>query len=296
MTEYFIQTLKFEPICMEHPNAWVGHLPFAYWLIASVKPSLVVELGTHSGNSYFSFCQSVKENNLSTKCFAIDTWEGDEHAGNYDNDVYIKVNDHNQKNYANFSTLIRKKFDLALNEFANNSIDILHIDGLHTYEAVRHDYETWLGKVADGGFILFHDISVRDRNFGVYKLWEELIIKYPDFISFEHSHGLGVIQVNNKSNNKNTWIKQDFPEKDFFIKFFEVTGSKQIDRFNKLYQLTKITQEKDQIIEEKDQIIEEKDQIILSKNNMLEAIYKSRSWKITKPLRLFMKIIKGIKV
>ena len=47
---------SFNPISIQAPSAWVGRLPFAAWVINEVKPNIFVELGTHSGNSYFSFC------------------------------------------------------------------------------------------------------------------------------------------------------------------------------------------------------------------------------------------------
>lgn len=34
--------------------AWIGYTPFACMLVAEQKPDLLVELGTHLGNSYFS--------------------------------------------------------------------------------------------------------------------------------------------------------------------------------------------------------------------------------------------------
>jgi hypothetical protein len=69
---------------------------------------------------------------------------------------------------------------------------LLHIDGIHTYEAVRHDFECWLPKVRPGGIILLHDTSVVADNFGVWRVWEELEKIFPAF-AFQHSSGLGVI-------------------------------------------------------------------------------------------------------
>ncbi|WP_342479224.1 class I SAM-dependent methyltransferase [Paenibacillus sp. FSL H7-0350] len=68
------------------------------------------------------------------------------------------------------ASLLRMTFDEAVGTFEDNSIDLLHIDGLHTYEAIKHDYECWLPKLADNSVVLFHDITVRMDDFGVYQL------------------------------------------------------------------------------------------------------------------------------
>jgi len=173
-------------------GTWSGHLPFASDLVTALRPGLLVELGTHYGESYFGFCQAVEESGVECRCFAVDTWQGDEHAGFYGEDVFREVNEYNQLNYAGFSTLIRSTFDLAHTQFANESIDLLHIDGLHTYAAVKHDFETWLPKVKAGGVVLMHDINVRHADFEVWRYWEELSRDYQHF-SFLHWWGLGVL-------------------------------------------------------------------------------------------------------
>src|SRR5438045_3609285 len=128
-------------------GAWTPHLHFAYDLVAVLRPALVVELGVDRGESYFAFCQSALENKTGTRCFGIDTWRGDEQAGGYDETTFNEVLEHNHANYESFSTLIRSTFDDVLSQFENDSIDVLHLDGLHTEEAVRHDVESWLPKL-----------------------------------------------------------------------------------------------------------------------------------------------------
>ena len=175
-------------------SAWNGHLHFAKWVISAARPKIIVELGTHKGSSYFSFCQSVAEMNFNSKCYAVDTWQGDEHAGVYSNEIYELVCSRNER-YSKFSSLIRKRFEDAVFDFDNNSIDLLHIDGLHTYEAVKNDFETWLPKLKPGSIVLFHDVEVKERGFGVDKYWSELILTYEQNYLFEHSFGLGVIRI-----------------------------------------------------------------------------------------------------
>jgi predicted O-methyltransferase YrrM len=181
---------KFQPL-RYGLGAWTEHIFFAYDLVAELKPRLLVELGTDRGESYFAFCQSALENRTRTRCFAIDHWRGDPHAGSYDETTFADVSAHNREHYSDFSTLIRASFDEALGRFAPKSIDLLHIDGHHTEAAVRHDLEFWLPKVRPGGIVLMHDIAVRRRDFGVWKVWKDRASRGRSW-SFSQSPGLGV--------------------------------------------------------------------------------------------------------
>jgi GT2 family glycosyltransferase len=174
------------------PSAWVEHVPFAFWLVDVLRPRRIVELGTHTGVSYSAMCQAVKTLGLATSCFAIDTWKGDEHASFYGEEVYRDFAAFHDPRYGAFSQLVPSTFDNALHHFEDGSIDLLHIDGMHTYEAVRHDYESWRPTLAANAVVLFHDTDVRDRDFGVFRLWNEIATGRPHF-SFLHGYGLGVL-------------------------------------------------------------------------------------------------------
>ncbi len=178
-------------------SVWTDHTPFGYDIVAAAKPKLLVELGTYRGVSYFTFCQSVRDNNLDTLCYAVDTWEGDPHVklkDPYDFNAFDMVCDHNQTNYKDYSYLLRMSFNEALALFNEESIDLLHIDGLHTYEAVNEDFNNWLPKVKPGGIILLHDIRARlSTSFGVWRFWEECSQKFESY-AFNQAYGLGVLR------------------------------------------------------------------------------------------------------
>ncbi len=167
-------------------------MPFAHWLVSAIRPRLVVELGTHNGVSYAAFCSAVARSDHPARCFAVDTWEGDAHAGLYGDAVFREFRAFHDAHFAAFSTLLRKTFDAALADFADGTIDLLHIDGFHSYEAVRHDFETWQPKLSPRAVVLFHDIAVLENGFGVWRFWDEISAGRPHF-RFRHSFGLGAL-------------------------------------------------------------------------------------------------------
>ena len=171
------------------PSAWTEHVPFAFWIMGALKPRVYVELGVHYGMSYFACCQMAAEKRLGTRCYAVDTWSGDEHAGFYSDEIFHQVEEHNRLYYADFSSLLRMRFDEALDHIPDGSVDLLHVDGRHFYDDVKVDFESWIPKLSERAVVMFHDTEVRERDFGVWKLWSELESQFPSF-NFLHGHGL----------------------------------------------------------------------------------------------------------
>jgi O-antigen biosynthesis protein len=105
--------LFWEPVRLVEPGPWVGHIPFALWLVKATRPGTFVELGTHSGNSYAAFCQAIAAYGLPTRAYAVDTWRGDEHSGLYEEKVFSDLAAFNGAQFGRFSQLLRTTFDDA---------------------------------------------------------------------------------------------------------------------------------------------------------------------------------------
>lgn len=289
-TNKLINVSELIPKNHNFPYSWIGHVFFAHELVSEIRPKIIVELGTHTGNSYFSFCQAVKKNKLNTKCFAVDTWKGDKHASYYGKSVYKKVSKIND-NYLNFSTLLKKTFDEAIDDFKDQSIDLLHIDGLHTYEAVSHDFYSWLPKLKKNAIVLFHDTNVKHSDFGVHIFWSEMKKKYKFTYEFFHSNGLGILQLGKKADDK---ILSIFKMKKKLLTevsaSYEFLGSLYYESFNNKYKIIHLNEKFNEII--KKNMIEKKS--IESKNrdlkNELKKINNTKTMRYTKFLRGLFKM------
>lgn len=202
MWKFYNPIFEYEKMYDDLGGPWAGHKYFGYDLVRNYKPKKIVELGTHLGCSVFSFAQAVYDGKLTTQLDAIDTWQGDEHSSLYGENIFQRVNEIKKTCYPNTEiNFIRKTFDDAVKDYTDNSIDLLHIDGLHTFGAVKHDYETWFPKVKKNGLILLHDSYVKEWGFGIYKLFAKLKQAFKT-IEFTHAYGLGVIFKNSDTSVK----------------------------------------------------------------------------------------------
>ena len=199
---------------------WAGHRAFAYDYVRNERPSCIVELGSYYGCSAFAFLQAMKDGGIAGSFYAVDTWEGDSFTKNdYREDIYGQYKeiqdtcfsdwdfsfekDSSDKELQKGDTvsdkgahMLRMTFDEAVRLFEDDSIDLLHIDGSHLYEDVKHDFLTWKNKVKKDGVIFFHDISdeeVFGEVMGSHVFWKELVSQYPLTLEFPFSLGLGVL-------------------------------------------------------------------------------------------------------
>ncbi len=84
------------------------------------------------------------------------------------------------------------------NILSGNQLDFLFIDGDHTYEGVKKDFEMYSPLVRKGGIIAFHDIINKDplrKDIEVPKFWSVLKNRYRinEIIFDKFNYGIGLL-------------------------------------------------------------------------------------------------------
>lgn len=157
-----LSKLKFTHPASVHPE--VGQ--FLYSLTRNLRPQVVVEIGSFIGYSSICFAQAIEDNKQEEGIvYAIDLFEPHKSVPG--------VRDWEVNNPLEIAETFTEKAGLSHRiEFIKGSssevssdllgkikkIDILFIDGNHSYRGVLSDYNLYHGKVRKGGLIIFHDI------------------------------------------------------------------------------------------------------------------------------------------
>jgi hypothetical protein len=279
-------------------SAWLTHAPFAFWLIDNLRPRAVAELGSHFGFSTFVFAEAATRLRTPMRIHAVDTWMGDDHAGFYGEDVYEAFTSIAYNDYPDVVEPLRMTFADARSHVPDRELQLLHIDGRHGYDDVYEDFHGWRGAVSDGGIVLFHDIAERQSGFGVWRLWEELSAEYPSF-SFEHGHGLGVLAVGApptpelralfRANAAETHrIRTDYERLGTGVdcqRYLETLPAEVSALQLRIAEMLSELGERDAHIRECGDAIEQLDREVTRLNEERQALYDSRSWRITAPIR-----------
>ncbi len=181
---------SYAPIDDLVPSDWTGHIPFMFSLAAMLRPRRYVEMGTLRGASFFAFAQAARRAGLDCEAVAVSSWavepsRADEFRNVFEDFQYLACK------YRDMSGILKISEDDALHRFADGSIDLLHLDGLHDFEGAERSFESWLPKLSTRGAVLIHDIGAVGHGFGVWRLWDRIKAGYPT-IEFRHAQGLGL--------------------------------------------------------------------------------------------------------
>lgn len=127
----------------------------------------LVEIGSYLGASSLVLSRANKKNTL----YCIDTWNNDAMSeGSWDT---MSAFLHNTKHCKNIVPL-RMWSTEAVDKVPQN-IDMLFVDGDHSYEGVKKDIDLYFPKIKSGGIVAMHDIGWAE---GVNRVIKEDIMPY----------------------------------------------------------------------------------------------------------------------
>lgn len=174
--------------------------------IISLKPNLILELGTWVGGSAISMAHIIKENDLSTKIICVDTWLGSfEFIGLHETDherSLVPVNGYpsiyNQfianvmhENLQDIIIPFPNTIQLACQFLCKNNIstDIIYIDGDNLFESTYSDLSNSWELLSNNGVMFGDDLQnpgTPGIKLALNKFCLEKNVKYNSVKSFEN--------------------------------------------------------------------------------------------------------------
>jgi predicted O-methyltransferase YrrM len=129
-----------------------------------------VEIGSYCGKSACYIGQACKENN--THLVTIDHHRGSEEQQLGQEYFDPEEFDYKKNRVDTLPTLLKNISNHNLDNFVEalvsdsvsaaknleDNLDLVFIDGSHTFESARLDYASWKGKIRKGGILAIHDI------------------------------------------------------------------------------------------------------------------------------------------
>lgn len=128
-----------------------------YTTAAKLKgDGVIVEIGSWCGKSITIIATGALKNGFNNKIYSIDPFltSKDEPNGKYETFIQnLKKNNLDDK-----ITHLKEKSQIAGQNF-NENIEFIFIDGFHTYDAVKKDFDLFYPKIVEGGYIAIHDVA-----------------------------------------------------------------------------------------------------------------------------------------
>jgi len=133
-------------------------------LVKNLRYRTGVEVGTHRGN----WARDMMTMGGLDSLTCIDPWLGDFYPGQDPEDRYNTAIA-TLKPFGDAVTIMRAKSLDVVEQFADNSIDVVYLDALHRYEypdgsGINADIKAWWPKVSIGGIFSGHDYYSRHES------------------------------------------------------------------------------------------------------------------------------------
>jgi O-antigen biosynthesis protein len=165
-----------------HPDSsWWGHIPFGQWLVTTLRPNIVVELGTKATISYDLFCRTAARLQLDTACYRVGGGDKTEPVSG------------SEATHDPLSAAVRKAGKNGPDDFGDGTIDLLHFADVAKGEAFDSLFKSWKPKLSDRAVVLIHHINRKSSDVAT-RAWPAFAQQYSSY-EFFHSDGLGVVAI-----------------------------------------------------------------------------------------------------
>lgn len=164
-----------------------------------IEPETVLEIGTGAGGTLFLFTRVSKPDSVlvsidlppSAVGIGYPRWKERLYrsfARNSQRIELVRGNSHED------STVSAVKQTLG-----SRGVDVLFIDGDHTYEGVKKDFDLYSPLVRKGGIVAFHDIVPHHirKDIRVPDFWKEVRARYKftEIVKETHRNGIGILHL-----------------------------------------------------------------------------------------------------
>lgn len=193
--------------------------------LKNYKIEKVLEVGTFRGGTAMLWAHMVAPLNGHVYCADM-RFDWSTHPNEHTSPLEIQFprQVYNNSEYEKYVTEIQgdthdKDFVKKVADIAGE-VDLLFIDGDHSYDGVKQDFENYMSIVKSGGYIMFHDITESDyhnkADCRVHLLWNQLKDLYESWEFFDNneypgcparSMGIGIIQIPQKGNIPEKYYK-----------------------------------------------------------------------------------------
>ena len=172
-----------------------------YALVRSMKPTIVVEIGSARGKSTCAIASGLRENGHG-KLYAIDPHTPTDWNDASSVDTFSIL----RRNIATLGLTKQVEIIRSVSEDAardwSRPIDLIFIDGDHSYEGVKRDWEMFVKHVTRFGIVVFHD-TIWDitppnewtrSDMGVPRFVDELRQQGYQILTIGRDYGVSIVQ------------------------------------------------------------------------------------------------------
>src|SRR5215471_2594710 len=141
-------------------------------LVDELRPRSVLEIGTWRGGTLFVFCRLATHD---ATLISLDLWR---YTSMYAPVFHSFCRKSQKLHVLKGDSTKPEQLSKVTDCLPAGTLDLLFIDGNHTYPAVKSDFELYSPLVRPGGMIAFHDIIAHVDGCKVPQLWAEVKVRY----------------------------------------------------------------------------------------------------------------------